>query len=214
MGAAVVAWAANELYRTRWDTLAVVVMLGSVSVNLVVADFQVWVVEQATGARPLGMMMLVREMWRLLAPWLTTRVGWTLLSIMFSIGLFYGAWRCGHATGQRVARARQTQAPGPRHQPPIPPLAELNDPQERDADNDDARPRWQLMAMGIGTHHFQMTGAGHTMAERNKCCICDQEKDRTIRCQNIADYVCMNCVILWAVRNAGTNGNNWPCCRD
>lgn len=209
-------WAVHQLYQTRWDALAVAAMIGSVCVSLVVADFQVWLVEQTTGTRPLGILMLARGVWRLLGHWMTARVAWSLLSILFSLGLFYSAWLCGRATGQRAARLRHARAAAPRLRPPTPPLARPEDSQEESSDesNNGEQPRWQLMAMGVGTHHFSLAHGAHTMAGRQTCCICDLVKDRTMRCNNIADYVCITCVITWAVNNAGRASNNWPCCRD
>lgn len=210
-GAAVVGWAVHQLYQTRWDALAVAAMIASVCVNLVAADLQVWIVERTTGARPLRIMMFTREICHLMAHWLTGPTVAALVVLAFVIvPMVYVFYRTELERRGGLLRPHRHRQP----RPPPSPLAQSNDPQERDADNDSVgRPRWQLMAMGVGTHHFQMTGASHTMAQRNKCCICDKDSNQTIRCNNIADYVCMNCVILWAVRSAGTNGNNWPCCR-
>ncbi len=57
----------------------------------------------------------------------------------------------------------------------------------------------------IPSHAHQPAGPG-------VCCVCDLEKDFTYNCVNIADRVCLACVVLWATR-APPGSNNWPCCR-
>jgi hypothetical protein len=52
----------------------------------------------------------------------------------------------------------------------------------------------------------------HQPAGRGVCCVCDMEKELTYNCTNIADRVCLACVVRWATR-APPGSNNWPCCR-
>jgi hypothetical protein len=52
----------------------------------------------------------------------------------------------------------------------------------------------------------------HEPAGLGVCCVCDTEKELTYSCVNIADRVCLACVVRWATR-APPGSNNWPCCR-
>jgi hypothetical protein len=53
--------------------------------------------------------------------------------------------------------------------------------------------------------------SAHQPAGRGMCCVCDTENQITFQCSNIADRVCIACVVRWTTRN--TQGNHWPCCR-
>lgn len=54
--------------------------------------------------------------------------------------------------------------------------------------------------------------SGHTVIPEDICCICDRKRKTIFRCRNIADNVCMGCVVQWTIKNP--NGSNpWPCCR-
>jgi hypothetical protein len=53
---------------------------------------------------------------------------------------------------------------------------------------------------------------GHTVIGEDMCCICDRKRKTVFRCRNIADNVCLGCVVQWTIMNP--NGSNpWPCCR-
>lgn len=54
--------------------------------------------------------------------------------------------------------------------------------------------------------------SGHTVIPEDTCCICDRKRKTIFRCRNIADNVCLGCVVQWTIQNP--NGSNpWPCCR-
>ena len=54
--------------------------------------------------------------------------------------------------------------------------------------------------------------SGHVTIPPNTCCICDRKRKIVFRCRNIADNVCLGCVVQWTIQNQ--NGSNpWPCCR-
>jgi hypothetical protein len=54
--------------------------------------------------------------------------------------------------------------------------------------------------------------SGHTVIPEDICCICDRKRKTIFRCRNIADNVCLGCVVQWTIQNP--NGSNpWPCCR-
>jgi hypothetical protein len=53
---------------------------------------------------------------------------------------------------------------------------------------------------------------GHPVIGEDICCICDRKRKTVFRCRNIADNVCLGCVVQWTIMNP--NGSNpWPCCR-
>jgi hypothetical protein len=53
--------------------------------------------------------------------------------------------------------------------------------------------------------------SAHQPAGRGMCCVCDTDNNLTFQCSNIADRVCIACVVRWTTRT--TQGNHWPCCR-
>ena len=62
---------------------------------------------------------------------------------------------------------------------------------------------------------FRVVGSDtHKAAGRQLCCVCANTKDLTLRCVNIADYVCVGCVVRWTLETSAQSSNIWPCCRE
>ena len=53
----------------------------------------------------------------------------------------------------------------------------------------------------------------HVAAGRQTCCVCGEEQGFTLKCPNIADHVCMACVVHWTTTRGDDGMNAWPCCR-
>lgn len=53
---------------------------------------------------------------------------------------------------------------------------------------------------------------GHPVIGDAICCICDRKRRTVFRCRNIADNVCLGCVVQWTIMNPN-GANPWPCCR-
>ena len=61
-------------------------------------------------------------------------------------------------------------------------------------------------------HCRSSESSGHIVIPEDTCCICDRKRKTIFRCRNIADNVCLGCVVQWTIQNP--NGSNpWPCCR-
>ena len=54
--------------------------------------------------------------------------------------------------------------------------------------------------------------SGHTVIPEGICCICDRKRRTVFRCRNIADNVCLGCVVQWTIMSPD-GSNPWPCCR-
>jgi hypothetical protein len=70
--------------------------------------------------------------------------------------------------------------------------------------------------IAVGANNQAIGSTTHIPSGRHTCCVCDSERETTFRCVNIADHVCLGCVVHWAVQNAERPGrrNPWPCCRE
>ena len=191
-------WLYRLVHNTPWDALSVAVIISTAVTQLIVADMTVWFVKLGTGTTPLAVVSAIGRFGRSVVFVFNTYTGWNIAAILVLSALLGWCVGLGHAVRNR-----------PRILPPTPPLAEPPVPEEEEEE----RPRMRLVATGVGSRIFPVMGSSHQMAGRNQCCVCDQEKEQTVHCTNIAAHVCMPCVIRWAITQP-MSGNNWPCCRD
>lgn len=78
--------------------------------------------------------------------------------------------------------------------------------------NENAPTRLPPLIISNNGKRVNMEDTGHTYAQPGKCCICYTDHKVMIRCKNIADDVCLGCVIQWTITSPNST-NPWPCCR-